>query len=366
MKIALVHPYTWPEVRRGAERYLDDLAWALVGLGHEVDVLTTTPALAASQPFRHVAVRRPTGRLRRLLASIGFGPLESFGAMVLPRLLTRRYDVLHAMVPAAAVAGWLARQPTVYTIIGHPAPGTPSARLRLPRRLMTTALRRATVSTSLSEASAAEVQAVFGHRPAVLAPGVRLDRFPPALGPRRGPPRILFSAFAEDRRKGLDTLVRALPLVLRNHPEARLAISGAGDPRWALEGVPSVARAIDVLGPGTLEDVPARYRDATVTVLPARNEAFGLALVESLASGTPVVCSDSGGMPEIVTSEAVGRVVPPGDEQALAAGICQAIALAADPETPRRCVDHATRWGWAERVGAEHERVYRRVAGDHG
>jgi glycosyltransferase involved in cell wall biosynthesis len=157
----------------------------------------------------------------------------------------------------------------------------------------------------------------------------------------------------------------AFGILLRDHPDARLQLSGAGDPSWAVpllgDAVDTILASTDQLGTGDLADVPQRYRSATVTVLPSEGEAFGLVLVESLASGTPAVCSDVGGPREIVDSPLVGRVARHGDPEALAAALAEAIVLAADPATPARCVAHARRWGWVETVGRMHEDVYEAI-----
>jgi glycosyltransferase involved in cell wall biosynthesis len=220
--------------------------------------------------------------------------------------------------------------------------------------------------TTLSRASTAAWQAESGRAGRVLAPGVRLDRFTPALEPRTGPPKVLFSADAGDRRKGIRELLLAFGGVLDRFPDARLQISSANDWTWALtDGTPVESRVVDAvesLGAGTLEDVPGRYRAATVTVLPSRGEAFGLALVESLASGTPVVCNDDGGMPDIVSDPAIGRVVRAEDPAALGTGIADMIDLARDPATPARCVAHARRWDWDASIGPAHEAIYRELA----
>ena len=363
LRVALVHPHTWPEVRRGGERYLNDLAWYLAGAGHEVTVLTGTD----DRPGHRVEAGADVHRLRHVppgpLASRGLTTRETFGLAALPRLLRRRFDVVHALTPTAALAARAAGHRTVYTIIGHPEPG--AVDVRRPRhRVLAAAVRRATVVTALSRASADGAEVLFGRRPVhVLPPGVRVDAFPPDLSPRTGPPRVLFPADAGERWKRVDVAMAAVSRLLARRPDARLGLGGPGDHGWALARLGDEATrleaATDVLGAGSLDDVPDRYRAATVTILPSGAEAFGLVLVESLACGTPVVCSDSGGKPEIVDSPAIGRVAPLDDPDATAAALDEVIDLAALPGTPAACVAHARRWGWLEAVGPAHESLYR-------
>jgi glycosyltransferase involved in cell wall biosynthesis len=149
----------------------------------------------------------------------------------------------------------------------------------------------------------------------------------------------------------------ALPDVLATLPDARLVVGGGGVP----DGLaPQLRNAVDVAGAGVLDELPQRYRDATVTVLPSVDEAFGLVLVESLACGTPVVASSSGGMPEIVTAD-VGKLVPPDDPVALAEAIVAVAATAAQSDTPRRCAAHAAKWSW-DTIGPRHVAAYRQAS----
>jgi glycosyltransferase involved in cell wall biosynthesis len=151
-------------------------------------------------------------------------------------------------------------------------------------------------------------------------------------------------------------------LLLDEFPDARLVLSGAGDPEWALPTGPqsaAVRDAIDVVGPGDPDEVPARYREATLTVLPAEHEAFGLALVESLACGTPAVCTPQGGMPEILDDPAVGRVAAAATPEALAEAMRQVLAMSGDSGLPGRCVAQARRFSWEDAVGPAHEAQYR-------
>lgn len=361
----MVHPYPWPEVRRGAERYLDDLTRYLVGVGHRVTVVTGTHDRSRDErrdDGAEVRLRRhvPPGPARR----VGIGEVETFGARALVPLVVGAHDVVHAFTPSAALAGRLAGRPTLYTVLGHPErselPGAAA-----PRRLFTAAVRGATRTAVLSRASAAALTAWAGVEPVVLPPGIRTARFPLEDRPRRGAPRLLFSASLADPRKRPDLAVEVLARLLPRHPDARLLLSGQGRPDTVLAIAeahgPAVRAAVDVLGPGRPEEVPARYRQASVTLLPAEHEAFGLALVESLASGTPVVCSPAGGMPEIV-GPAVGRVATAHSAPALADAVEEALVLAADPATPARCAERARRWDWDASVGPMHEEVYQRLA----
>lgn len=365
MRIALVHPFPWPQVRRGAERYLDDLSRYLAGHGHDVTVVTgsTGPARVERNDDGVTYVYRPL-RHGPALHRAGMTPVETFGLSALGALRHTPCDVVHALTPSGAVAGRLAGRPTLYTILGHPDPDQlPSA--LIPRHLFLGALRMASATAVLSRASASALRRLAGRAAVVLPPGVALERFVPSPSPRPDPPRVLFSASLADPRKRPDLAVEALAGVLDRHPGARLALSGSGDATdlLALAGRigNNVASAIDVLGPGRPEDVPARYRQATVTVLPAEHEAFGLALVESLASGTPVVCTPSGGMAEIVTPE-VGAVAGAATPEALADALEAAITLAADPATSQRCVTRAQRWDWDSAVGPAHVEMYERLA----
>jgi phosphatidylinositol alpha-mannosyltransferase len=362
LRVALLHPYAWPAVRRGGERYLADLAWYLASRGHRVEVVTGP---GADPPAPEVVLRPARPPRPGALARRGVTEVETFGLAALPRLL-RRHDVVHALVPSAALAARLAGQRTLYTVLGYPTPELVARFPRAQRALLRRAVRMAHVCAALSASAADAVRRTFGRADvAVLSPGVRLDVFAPDLRPRAGPPRVLFPAYAANPHKGLPVLLGAFATLLRRFPDARLELAGPGDASWALVAAdPAVRAAVAPLGPGTLDDLPARYRAATVTALPSTYEAFGLVLVESLASGTPVVCATTAsGAGEVVSSPAVGRIVPFGDAEALARALEETILLARDPATPARCREHARRFGWEEAVGPAHEALYLALAG---
>lgn len=359
MKIAIVHPFAWPEVRRGGERYLDDLAWYLRGAGHDVDVIAGTERTPGVHPVdggRNVQLRQLRDvRIHR--AHVNVKPPESFGVRALPVLLRNRYDVVHALMPTSALAALSARQRTVMTLLGYPSHQLFSNH-PVKRHLFLAALRASHAVSALSEQVADHVESTFGKRPVVVPPGVRTADYAPE--PRSSSPTILFAS-AMRPEKGVDVLLRAFAKVAARRSDVRLVLSGAGDAAWAFDLAGSsfepYRSRVDVVGVGDPADLPHRYATAHVTVLPSRQEAFGLVLAESLASGTPIVGCRDGGAESIVTSE-VGRIVDHGDVDALAQALEDALGLASDPATAARCLTRAGLWDWTRVIGPQHEALY--------
>ncbi len=363
LNIALVHAYSWPEVRRGGERLVDDLTTYLRGAGHRVDVFSGTKGESTFHPG-------PQGRNYRLhvpslraLERRGVGRIETFGIRALVPLLLHSYDVVHAFTPTAALAAMAAGQSTVYTVIGHPTVE------KLPdHRLQRTALTRAiAMSTEVAVLSRSAARALepMGRNPVVLAPGVALSRFAANLEPRSGPPRLLFSGDLGNPDKGLPTVLSAFDPILARHPEARLMLSGPGRPDRAVREVGAawsrIEASVDLLGTGAVDDVPERYRSAHVTILPSRDEAFGIVHVESLASGTPTIGGKPGGAEDIIDTD-VGRLVGFGDVDGLVAAIDDCIGMAGEAASPERCRARSLAWDWSA-IGPQYEAVYASIAG---
>jgi glycosyltransferase involved in cell wall biosynthesis len=122
--------------------------------------------------------------------------------------------------------------------------------------------------------------------------------------------------------KGHPTLLEAWPAVLRSVPDAYLLIVGEGSRRDALEALARDLRiAHRVVFTGRRDDVPAVTAALDVAVLPSYREAQGLSILEALALSRPVVASNVGGIPEMITDGENGLLVPPHDADALAASI---------------------------------------------
>jgi len=116
---------------------------------------------------------------------------------------------------------------------------------------------------------------------------------------------ILFTPRRLVHRMGVDQLLLALSQVKRVVPEVWLAIAGKGPLRPALEQqvqALGLSDSVQFLGFLPDEHLPVAYQAADLTVVPSQAlEGFGLILLESLASGTPVLCTPVGGMPEVLS-----------------------------------------------------------------
>ena len=122
--------------------------------------------------------------------------------------------------------------------------------------------------------------------------------------------------------KGHATLLEAWPAVLRAVPDCYLLIIGEGSRRESLEAQARDLRiAHRVIFTGRRDDVPAVTAALDVAVLPSYREAQGLSILEALALSRPVVASNVGGIPEMITDGVNGLLVPPHDADALASAI---------------------------------------------
>jgi glycosyltransferase involved in cell wall biosynthesis len=124
--------------------------------------------------------------------------------------------------------------------------------------------------------------------------------------------------------KGFDLLVRALPAVLAQIPSARVRLVGDGAERARLEALArSLGVAERLVMVGEVLDVTTPLAAADVLVVPSRNEGMGRVIVEAMALGVPVVATAVGGIPDVVTDRECGRLVAPGDVDALAAALVE-------------------------------------------
>ena len=132
--------------------------------------------------------------------------------------------------------------------------------------------------------------------------------------------------------KGHDRVIRALPQVLLQHPHAVYLIVGDGDDRPRLESIAvqmGVAESVHFAGLVSQEILPDYYRLADVFVMPSTGEGFGIAFLEAMTSGIPVIGGNRDGSLDPLADGALGTIVDPEDEAELASAICAALVAGA-------------------------------------
>lgn len=164
-------------------------------------------------------------------------------------------------------------------------------------------------------------------------------------------------AFTEE--KGQDVAVAAAGLLRESVPNARLLLAGEGR---LLNDLRRSAPA-NVIFPGFVADRAQFFGALDVFIMPSRSEAWGMAALEAMAHGVPVIASDVGGLPEIVEPGSGGWLVPPGDPAALARAIVDA---ASAPDRLRQQGQKArerARLFSLDRMVDQTEACYRRLVG---
>ncbi len=334
------------------------LGAALVRRGHEVTILSSGFA-----PGRSVLEGVTTIRLRRLFEQ-QLRHEADFGRRVVPALLAGRYDAVHSLGRRDAVASIRAARVhpgrrTVITDLGAPDKPWWEGVGRAEARAVQRVVDGIDVYSCMSRWALDFLERYYGRTDGVVVPGgVSLADFAPA--PARTPhPTLLFSgAFAEER-KGVAVLLEALPIIARAEPAVRFWLSGPGDAEPLLtKAPPAVRERVDVLGLGDPHRQHERYGQAWATTLPSVSDSFGMALVESLACGTPLVVTNDGAPQELVTEGVTGEICKPRDPQSLAEACLRAFELARRPSTVEACREAARPFDWDQGLAPLCEKLY--------
>lgn len=320
-----------------------ELASALAAQGHEVHFITPGRPFRALDPgvTVHVVDPTPHAMFRTPPWTIA---LASRIAAVAER---HELDIIHAHFALPyAVATELASQ-----LLGAGAPpwiatlhGSDVLPLGLEadyRPMLQLALRRASAITVPSRhlrqqllhlsAPSLEVEVVPNF--------VDAERFCPAPArptPSAAPP-VLVHASNFRPVKRIDDVVSVFAEVRRVR-EARLLLVGDGPLRAdALARLDALGLSDDVEAPGARSDVESWLARAHLALLPSEQESFGLAALESMACGVPVIGSRVGGLPEVVGAGA-GKLTAVGDVDAMTKA---ALELLADDAAWREAAEHA-------------------------
>jgi phosphatidylinositol alpha-1,6-mannosyltransferase len=334
--------------------------------------------MAVRMPAERITVYASTwrdgGEVARFDAEQPFQVIRDRSTMLLPtpRVTRRAAEILRAegcgsvWFGAAAPLGLMApalRRAGAERLLGM-THGHEAAWAQLPgsRQLLRRIGAGTDTLTYLGEYTRSRIAAAVGPRAAG-----RMRQVPPGVDektfhPDSGGPELRARLGLADRpvvvcvsrlvpRKGQDTLIRALPGVLAQLPEAVLLIVGDGPYRADLERLArqtGVAGSVRFTGPVAWSELPAHYGAGDVYAMPCRTrrggldvEGLGIVYLEASATGLPVIAGDSGGAPDAVLEGETGYVVPGRDLGALTDRLVQ---LLLDPALRARLGARGREW----------------------
>jgi len=339
-------------VTGGVERGTVELTQALVAAGWKAVVASeggpmasevqraggthVTLPLASKNP---ITMRRNVGRLAEVIRQQGI-------------------DIVHARSRAPAWSAWAAAQNTGrhFVTTFHNAYGASNALKRRYNSVMARGERVIAISEFVGE-HAASVYRVGEDRLRVIPRGVDVTRFDPErISAERlialarqwqlpdGVPVVMLPGRLT-RWKGQEVLIEAVSRLERR--DFLCLVVGSGKARYKnqlteqvqAKGVGSLFRMVD-----ECRDMPAAYMLADLVVSASTQpEGFGRIVVEAEAMGRPVIATDHGGARETVAPGETGWLVAPGDPDALAAAIDQALSLTAEQRLvlAERAIHHA-------------------------
>lgn len=399
-RIAMLSVHTCPLAMLGGKKtggmnvYVRDLSRELGRRGLPVDVFTRSqddcvPHVSHDLGYGGRVIHVPAGPERPIpLVEVG-DYLDEFvqGVLAFAAGEGLRYDILHShywlsgLVAGRLREAWQERQgravPIVHTFhtLGHMKNriAQRESERAAPARIEGehAVLRLADCIVVSTPAELAQLNWLYGadmSKVTVIPPGVDLDRFQPiakavakeVVGIPAGDRNILFAGRIEPL-KGIDTMLRAIALIQERRPEAvaNVSVSIVGGDPWSddldeeMARLQALRRELDIhdlvtfLGSKDQDILPYYYAAAEMVVMPSHYESFGLVALEAMASGTPVIASEVGGLAFLVRDGETGYHVPSRNPEALAEKI---YTLLADDgcreEMGRQALQHARRYAW--------------------
>jgi len=362
VKIGLVTPYVYP-VPGGVNEHVRFLYENLRLRGHDVRIITSSHGLQRSSEGDVIRIGKgfsvPTN------GSVGTITVSPRYVSQVKRVLEQeRFDLLHFHEPFVPFLSLIVLgQSTSVNIATFHAYAGFSPAYELGSKMLPHYAAKLHGRIAVSAAARHFVDRFFPGDYKVIPNGVNVGRYQRAVPIARwqdGTPNLLFVGRLEDR-KGLPHLLKAFRLIRKSGLEARLLVVGSGPQeresrRYVMtRGLQNV----EFLGRVSDSEKAQLFKTADVFVSPATGrESFGIVLLEAMAAGAPIVCSDIHGYKGVVQRGRQAILVPPHDAKALAAGITE---LLVDPALRARLgasgQERAQQFSW-ERVTAKVEDYY--------
>lgn len=267
-------------------------------------------------------------------------------------LRKRKFDAIHAhwLLPQGLIAAALqvlSGKQTPFVVTSHGA-DLYALKGTLTEKIKRWVVGRAAAATVVSSPMVENLRAIGADvaKVSIISMGVDTSlRFAPAAEHRRDPHEILFVGRLVEK-KGVAHLLRALPAVLREHPEVRLVVAGFGPDERRLRNLAEelgVQSRVRFLGALPQAELPALYQRAALFVAPftragsGDQEGLPVALMEAIACGCPVLAGNVAGLHDLLGDQANRVLFDPQDESGLSQRIIHSLSA------PEIAAEHAAR-----------------------
>ena len=370
MKIGLVTPYVYP-LPGGVNAHVGFLHTQLAARGHQVRIISSTHGLQRSSEGDIIRL----GRGFSVPANGSVGTLTvspRYVSQVRDLLEREQFDLLHFHEPFVPfLSPILLRESNCVNIATFHAYNGWSPAYEFGRRMLAGYARRLHGRIAVSAAARYFIGRYFPGDYKVIPNGVEVERFARAIPfdrYRDGVPNILFVGRFESR-KGILYLLKAYRALRRSGRDCRLLVVGGGPQEREVRRYVATRglQGVELLGRVSEDDKARYFATADVFVSPATGqESFGIVLLEAMAAGAPIVCSDIHGYKGVVKRGEQAILVPSRDHEAIA----DAVAELLDDPRRRRAMSESGRmrareFGWdrvAERVDDYYGFAIRRLA----
>jgi len=363
LRIAQVTEYYYPHLG-GICEHVHFLAREARLRGHHVDIITSNLAGAVDSP--------DVIRVGRSVPVYGNG---SLARITVGRALRRQvrdvlregaYDIVHVHSPLAPLLPLLAVDEADCPVVGtfhtyfESSVGYTLGRRYFQRRMDRLAAAVA-VSPTVVEAHERYFETEWTHIPNGVDTQFFSPNAPRPMSIRADVPSVLFLG-RFDPRNGLGSLIDAFKRIRGPQRPAQLVVVGDGPLRAYYHRLAAGDPDITFVG-AVLGERPEYYANCSLYACPTTKASFGITLLESMACGTPIVCSDLNGFRNVVAHEREALLVPCGDSRALA----DALATMLDDDAMRARLgaigrQRALSYGWP-RVSDMILSLYARILG---
>lgn len=335
LKILQATEYFLPDVERGIERFVYELSRGLMSAGQDVTVLTGGRGRVKTMSGVKVEYASMFGQRMARLTNNLYDQRITYVPSGTLKMHQARPDIVHAHHFGSGYAASLLKKydGTPYVLTVHLVPSASSLSSPIPvyRLMYKKALENAATVISVSEYVKQKVKKELGCDSIVIPLSVDAQKFHPVQDKRAlklsmgipDVPLICMVSSLEDRRKRAHMLIKAMPSILRSVSDARLVLAGNARP----DTIGYLMGLADELGVKEHVTITGRLDDAAIKnylaiadafVLPSKEEAGGLVVLEAMASAAPVICSDSGGIPEYFKGGQNGLLFDPNSVDDLA------------------------------------------------